>query len=63
MYKRQGLSDRVQNFTADFRGINFQIEKWTLAESVSYTHLSGSIATYILERNAALGDARVISTV
>ena len=27
-----GLSDRVQNFTADFRGINFQIEKWTLAE-------------------------------
>ena len=27
-----GLSDRVQNFAADFRGINFQIEKWTLAE-------------------------------
>lgn len=27
-----GLSDRVQNFTADFRGVNFQIEKWTLAE-------------------------------
>ena len=27
-----GLSDRIQNFTADFRGINFQIEKWTLAE-------------------------------
>lgn len=27
-----GISDRVQNFTADFRGINFQIEKWTLAE-------------------------------
>ena len=27
-----GLSDRVQNFTADFRRICFQIEKWTLAE-------------------------------
>lgn len=27
-----GLSDRVQNFTADYRGINFQIEKWTLAQ-------------------------------
>lgn len=27
-----GLSDRVQNYVADYRGTNFQIEKWTLAE-------------------------------
>lgn len=26
-----GLSDRVQGFVADYRGITFQIEKWTLA--------------------------------
>jgi peptide/nickel transport system substrate-binding protein len=26
-----GLSDRVQGFVADYRGINFQIEKWTLS--------------------------------
>lgn len=27
-----GLSSRVQNFVADFRGVNFQIEKWSLAQ-------------------------------
>ena len=27
-----GLSDRVSGFTADYRGVNFQIEKWTLSE-------------------------------
>lgn len=27
-----GLSDRVQNFICDYRGITFQIEKWTVAE-------------------------------
>ncbi len=27
-----GLSSRIDNFIADFRGINFQIEKWTLTE-------------------------------
>ncbi|MCI8565888.1 MAG: hypothetical protein HFI39_06155 [Lachnospiraceae bacterium] len=27
-----GLSDRVQNFVCDYRGITFQIEKWTVAE-------------------------------
>lgn len=27
-----GVSDRVQNFVSDFRGITFQIQKWTLAD-------------------------------
>ncbi|MDD3409270.1 MAG: ABC transporter substrate-binding protein [Eubacteriales bacterium] len=28
----EGVSNRVQNYVADFRGITFQIEKWSLAE-------------------------------
>lgn len=27
-----GLNDKVQNFVCDFRGITFQIEKWSIAE-------------------------------
>lgn len=27
-----GLNERVENFTADFRGITFQIEKWNIVE-------------------------------
>ena len=27
-----GLSDRVQNFVADYRGVTFQIEKWNVTE-------------------------------
>ena len=27
-----GLSSKVQNYTADFRGAFFQIEKWNVAE-------------------------------
>lgn len=27
-----GVSDKVQNFVCDFRGITFQIEKWNIAE-------------------------------
>jgi len=28
----EGVSDRVQNYVSDFRGVTFQIEKWTLAD-------------------------------
>ena len=27
-----GVSDKVQNFVCDYRGITFQIEKWNIAE-------------------------------
>lgn len=27
-----GVSEKVQNFAADFRGITFQIEKWSVAQ-------------------------------
>ena len=27
-----GVSDKVQNFAVDFRGITYQIEKWNMAE-------------------------------
>ena len=35
MYNRAGsagVSQKVQNFVCDYRGITFQIEKWTVTE-------------------------------